>query len=231
MSTPGSKWEQFAREDAEFFILTTVDDDRREGESREDAFFRTGEAAVQGILERAQPYLSQRGTAVEIGCGVGRLSLAMAAHFESVRAVDVSPSMLEKLQVFATERNRLNVQGFQPHDNWDEADSIDLAYSWLVFQHIPDAAILEDYLRRIARALKPDGCACLQYDTRPQNLPYRLRSSLPDFLLPRTQRKGIRRVRRSRQWLLDVAEGAGLKLVAEHEPLSATHTFVWRRRS
>ena len=50
---------------------------------------------LQGLFERlgADP---RGGTCVEVGCGSGRMTAALAERFERVLALDVSPAMLSQ---------------------------------------------------------------------------------------------------------------------------------------
>jgi hypothetical protein len=52
---------------------------------------------------------------------------------------------------------------------------------------------------------------------------------LPDRLLPRTQRRGIRRLRRSTKKLCALFEACGLGILDEFEPDSADHCFLLKK--
>src|SRR5215217_3344785 len=54
-----------------------------------------GRSELQGLFERlgADP---RGGTCVEVGCGSGRMTGALAERFDRVLALDVSPAMLER---------------------------------------------------------------------------------------------------------------------------------------
>jgi SAM-dependent methyltransferase len=222
------RWESFAQEDAEYFIWTDLD--RSQGELAMQKFFASGEAAAQRLLDFAGSQLRMRRRSLEIGCGVGRLTLAMAKHFDEAVGVDIAPTMLSKLSANAERAERANVRGELADADWDRPDSVDFAYSWLVFQHIEAAEIIDRYLQRIARSLSAEGIACLQFDTRPRGLAYRLRFALPSFLLPRTWRPGIRRIRRDGRWLRERCAAAGLTILREQGAGSDVHLFLLARR-
>jgi hypothetical protein len=104
--------------------------------------------------------------------------------------------MLRKLAQ-AGERSAVsNVVGMLAHEGWDLQGPIDFAYSHIVLQHIEDWALIDAYFARVARALGPGGVFYAQFDTRSPNTFYRLRHLLPDAVLPRNHRRGIRRIRR-----------------------------------
>ncbi|MGH3131088.1 MAG: class I SAM-dependent methyltransferase, partial [Gaiellaceae bacterium] len=45
------------------------------------------------------------GVCVEVGCGPGRMTAALAARFDRVLAVDVSPAMIERARAAVDARN------------------------------------------------------------------------------------------------------------------------------
>lgn len=215
-----NRWEQLAREDAEFYIWTDL--------AAGDEFFRSGERDVARILDFAQPPRDARGAALEIGCGVGRLSIPMSRAFGSIRAVDIAPTMLEKLRANCRARGIDNVQGMLAGDAWD-ADVHDFAYTRIVLQHIEAWADIVTYLERLGRALRPGGLLYAQFDTRTPNLVYALRNRLPDFLLPRTYRRGVRRIRRQPTKILAAARQAGFEVMQDRGRGTADHEFLFRR--
>jgi len=221
----GARWERFAREDAEYYILTGLETQR--GATSLDAFFASGREQARAILERCAPYLPGHDVAIEIGCGVGRVTLPVAQRFARVVGVDVSPTMLEKLEENAT-RAAVVVEPMGADEAWDEPGRADLVFSVLVFQHVEQIAEIARYARRIARALKPNGVAYLQFDTRRRSLPYRLRNLLPDAVLPRPWRRGIRRIRRSPDSVRELLRAAGLEVAEEVGAGTENHVFVMR---
>lgn len=215
-----NRWERLAQEDAEFYIWTDL--------AAGDEFFRSGERDVARILEFAQPAANARGSALEIGCGVGRLSIPMSRAFGSITAVDIAPTMLEKLRANCRDRGIDNVRGMLAGDAWDESTH-DFAYTRIVLQHIESWADVVSYLARVARGLRPGGLFYAQFDTRPPNLLYDLRNRVPDLFLPRTYRRGVRRIRRSPSQIFGAAHQAGLDLLKERGGGTADHEFLFRR--
>ena len=108
------------------------------------------------------------------------------------------------------------------------AGSCDLIYSLLVFQHISEFPVIEGYLHAIRVLLHEQGLAYLQFDTRPKSLAYRLKTRMPDFLLPRFWRRGIRRIRRSTKEIEACIRRAGLEIVGELTPQTPYHRYLLR---
>jgi SAM-dependent methyltransferase len=158
-------WDARADEDPYFFVdnrLTYADPDT-------EAFWRSGDELVAEILGLLDLSIRPRDDLVEIGCGMGRLTRALAARGATVRALDVSPRMLG----LAREHNPAldNVE-------WVLGDgrtlapiadaSADACFSHVVFQHLPDPAMALGYVREVARVLRPGGWAAIQVSDAPE---------------------------------------------------------------
>ena len=105
-----NKWETFARDNAEFYVDTNFMD-YPEGE-RVEKFFNSGQNFTTETLFRVEDMLPDKQLALEIGSGVGRLTLPHAQRFKEVIAVDISPTMLKKLKKNAENANKKNIQTF-----------------------------------------------------------------------------------------------------------------------
>jgi SAM-dependent methyltransferase len=220
-------WERFAREDAEYYVLTDIGRGRR-AETRSE-FFESGRKQAERLLEDCKPYLNGRDLAIEIGCGVGRVALPLSRQFARLIAVDISPTMLSKLETNAArDAGAGRIQTMLARQAWDNPNTADLVYSVLVFQHIESFEEIARYVERISLALKPRGVAYLQFDTRPRTLLYRGRNLVPDPLLPRSWRKGIRRIRRVPESLRNLFRAHGLHVCHELGRESEYHAFVLR---
>jgi SAM-dependent methyltransferase len=102
------------------------------------------------------------GTCVEVGCGPGRMTGALAERFDRVIAVDVSPAMLDRARarVAADNVTFMLVSG----ERLDGLDDIvaDALVCYLVLQHLPSRKVVASYLREFARVLAPFGEAFVQ---------------------------------------------------------------------
>jgi ubiquinone/menaquinone biosynthesis C-methylase UbiE len=133
-----------------------------------DAFYATGEEEVNASLGQAEalglevPTGCRPGTALDFGCGVGRLSLPLAARYGEVVGLDVSDRMLTLAREAAGRHPNGGRCRFVRNDRPDLAlfadGSFDLVYSSLVLQHMP-ARFSTVYLAEFVRVLKPGGIA------------------------------------------------------------------------
>jgi SAM-dependent methyltransferase len=229
-SDTAEPWERFAESDPYRYILT----DMKSNDPRE--FWQSGERTVRAeLLPTVQASAVRTIVGLELGCGVGRLALPLARHFDEVVGVDISQGMVHRANAFAQHNGIGNASFFSisgPEDFLSRvgnyAGSCDFIYSLLVFQHIPDPAVIQGYLQVVRILLHESGVAYLQFDTRPQTLAYRLKTNLPDSLLPVFWRRGIRRIRRSPEEIAASMHHAGLRIVAELTPRSAYHRYLVR---
>ncbi len=224
---PVNRWEAFAREHAEYYVLTGIG--RSAGPAAIEQFFESGREAAAAVMRDVADLLPSHELAVEFGCGVGRLLIPMARDFERLIGVDIAPTMIEKLNANCRRFDVQNVTGVLADEPWERSCAADLIYSWLVFQHIEDIGIIKNSVHRFTAALKPGGMALLQFDTRARTQAYRLRNALPDILLPRPWRRGIRRIRRSPHVLAKLLTDAGFERVREEGKGTQEHVFVVRK--
>jgi SAM-dependent methyltransferase len=161
------EWDARARENARHFIATA----NTEWSSEE--FYDSGRLNVfheiltdlgnvcQGMNAKAMKVL-------EIGCGAGRMTRALAQVFGEVYAVDVSGEMIAKAREGLADLP--NVHLFQ-NNGADLAVlgdvRIDFAFSYIVFQHIPSRQVIYSYVREVHRLLRPGGLFKFQVDGGP----------------------------------------------------------------
>jgi len=140
----GGLWDPPETADAMSLILNTTDADTFESTGRADA-------------DRLAAHVPAGGTALDLGCGIGRVARYLAPRCGLLWAVDASPRMLElargRLAGEPNVRFALCVDTSVP--SVPDA-SVDMAYALLVLQHLEreDAFLLLEELHRV---LRPDG--------------------------------------------------------------------------
>ena len=165
-------WNDLAQVDPLWAVLSV--DGKRNGRWDPEEFFATGEAEVEQILATATQLgrPARRGRALDFGCGVGRLTRALAKRFEETVGVDVSERMLDEARRLNADTPNVTFTSTQE----PPAGPFDLVVANLVLQHLPSKALARDHIRRLIEAAHPDGLVVFQL---PTNL------SLPQRIQPR----------------------------------------------
>jgi SAM-dependent methyltransferase len=150
-----SDWNRRAREDAHFYVAFG----RR---SQEEQEFLASAAEVTGMLElefsRLPPSAPESRSALEIGCGPGRLMLPMSRHFGEIHGVDISDEMIRLAREQLKDISHAHVQVTPDSKLRMFRDGFfDFVYSYIVFQHISNRAVVLNYLLEAGRVLKPGG--------------------------------------------------------------------------
>ncbi|MER7587883.1 class I SAM-dependent methyltransferase [Micromonospora sp. NPDC127501] len=160
-------WTKLGAEDPLWAVL--VEPGKRGGRWDVGEFLATGRADVEEtsrqLRQLGMPTRWER--VLDFGCGVGRLSQALAPHADEVVGVDIAPTMLEAAR--RLNRSAENIR-FVLNDAPDLSQfpdgHFDLVYSALVLQHLPRPAI-DHYLAEFLRVLRPGGTAIVGFPTEP----------------------------------------------------------------
>ncbi len=160
-----ANWEEFARTDPLWSILPMADKKNNRWTIQE--LFLTGQDEIRSVMEHVNrigiPVGSQR--ALDFGCGVGRLTHALADHFKEVWGVDISAGMIDLAEKYNLRPDRCRFLVNEREDLRDFPDQyFDLIYSNIVFQHIPPR-LTYGYLREFLRLVKPNGFIVYQMTT------------------------------------------------------------------
>jgi SAM-dependent methyltransferase len=148
------EWDERARENARFYVNT----ERQDWTDAE--FFESGERTVSeeiltDMINICQGKDPKRMRVLEIGCGAGRVTRALAKVFGEVYGVDISGEMVR--QARAALADTPNVHIFQ--NNGKDLDVLggarfDFAFSSIVFQHISSREVIESYVRSVRGKLR-----------------------------------------------------------------------------
>jgi SAM-dependent methyltransferase len=148
-------WDERARENARFYVNTERTD------WTDEDFFESGRRTVReeiltDMINICQGKDPKQMKVIEIGCGAGRVTRALAEIFGEVHAVDVSGEMVELARQAL--RGMPNAHVYQ-NNGMDlgviPPGEYDFAFSSIVFQHIPSREIIENYVREVHRLLRP----------------------------------------------------------------------------
>jgi len=158
-------WEKFGRVDPLWAVLT--DPERRGGRWDLDEFLATGESEVQAVFdELATLDVSvDRGRALDFGCGVGRLTQALADRFDRCDGVDIADSMIAEAERINRRGDRVSYHvNFQPDLTLFEAETFDFVLSFIALQHM-EPRYASRYIAEFIRVLRPGGITIFQLPT------------------------------------------------------------------
>ena len=92
---------------------------------------------------------------LEIGCGAGRMTRALAKVFGEVHGVDVSGGMIARAGELLADCPNVHLYQNSGADLSVLGNlEFDFAFSFIVFQHIPSKTIIENYAHEVHRVLR-----------------------------------------------------------------------------
>ena len=152
------EWRELARIDPLYVVATWPD---RRGAWTPEEFYAVGRSDWEDFEHRwRQAWPELGGTCLEIGCGAGRITHALAESFERVVALDVSEDMIELARSASpanVEFRRVDATSVPLPDG-----SVDAVFTCHVLQHLENLHHVEAYLAESRRVLRPGGSAIVQ---------------------------------------------------------------------
>jgi len=205
-------WNGRARQDAEHFVYT------RDADADEADFNASGRLNYDQLVRPYVPVLLNGAApadcrVLEIGCGIGRMTRWFAERFGEVHGIDIAPEMIGQARLRLAGYPNVSLHVGSGFDLQPLPDGyFDLVFSYIVFQHIPSAAVIRSYIQEAARVLKPGGAFKFQVNGD-QSAAYRAHAR--DTWQGETF---------SRDEVREMLDGAGLSLTAVEDP--GTQYFV-----
>jgi ubiquinone/menaquinone biosynthesis C-methylase UbiE len=160
-------WDAFARDNA-FFHTVSWDAHRAADTTARRAYWESGPAVVDHLIALSGFQPTRNHTALEIGCGLGRLTRPLATRFGSVIGLDISPAMIEGARREAADDaiDRVRFERCDGDSLHPVPDAgIDFVLCFTVFQHLSRRELAHQYVRETARVLRPGGVAVIQCPT------------------------------------------------------------------
>jgi SAM-dependent methyltransferase len=168
-------WDTFGKTTPLWSILT--DPTKQEDDWDLPDFFKTGVEEIGASLDhvRALGLALSPGRALDFGCGIGRLTQALCAHFRESVGVDIAPSMIALARQHNQYGPRCQYTLNQTDDLAQFPDAyFDFIYTARVLQHMQPEYSTR-YLREFLRLLAPGGVLVFQVPSEPARPEDRLR--------------------------------------------------------
>lgn len=150
-------WENLAKTDPMWAVLTHAGKHRNRWNPED--FFATGTLEIDQLMEyvAALGIPLQHERALDFGCGIGRLTQALAQHFKQCYGIDIAPTMIKVAEEFNKMGNKcVYLHNDKTHLNLFEDDYFDLIYTNIVLQHMSTEFGFA-YIQEFIRILKPGG--------------------------------------------------------------------------
>jgi ubiquinone/menaquinone biosynthesis C-methylase UbiE len=174
-----NNWNTFGKQDPLWAIATWPE--KKGNRWKLEEFFELGKKEVEGVLNHLKilGVTIHQGRALDFGCGVGRLTQALANHFDEVVGVDIAPSMIQLAK-------RYNRHGSRCQYYLNEVDDLtvfpgngfDFIYTNIVLQHmVPSYS--KSYIREFLRVLRPGGLLVFQLPSERTEKPARKTEHIP----------------------------------------------------
>lgn len=173
LKTLSTHWDKLASVNPMSSIL--VDNKKIHKDWLIDNFFSTGYSEMSDLVSTmSRNNIScKKHKAMDFGCGIGRLTQALAEEFDEVVGVDIAPTMIAIAKKHCSKNNcsfRINLSNDL---KIFDCNSFDFIYSNIVFQHIRPSYTL-NFIKEMLRIVKDDGLIVFQ-------IPDRLNNSVLEF--------------------------------------------------
>lgn len=160
-----ASWEALATHDPLWAIVSAPGKENNQWDV--DEFFLTGVDEIRWVVH----WLAERGLALpggralDFGCGVGRLTQALAGHFAHVDGVDIAAPMVERARALNHFGDRIAYH-LGTGDALPFADAtFDFVFSKIVLQHV-GLDLQKRYLHEFLRVARPGALVVFQVPSR-----------------------------------------------------------------
>ena len=160
MRDTDADWQSMAETEPFYSVLTSEEFlSARIDQAAIDRFYASGETDICWVFDKLKHHFGafEPKSALDFGCGVGRLTFAMARRASAVTGVDIAPAMLDHANKRRAQLGQGNVR-FQTEIPNDRVEWIN---SFIVLQHIPTGHGLR-ILRRLFDLVAPGGRISIQ---------------------------------------------------------------------
>lgn len=155
-------WDEYGKKEPLHAVLTEKDNWNKE------KFFLTGVKEIKDVMDHIEGMglTVAHNRALDFGCGVGRLTQALATYFDEAYGVDIAPSFIDLARAYNTRGDKCSYYLNARDDLSLFADqTFDFIYSARVLQHM-NRDLAKKYIGEFVRLLKPHGILVFQIPCR-----------------------------------------------------------------
>ena len=160
-------WEKLAKKNPYYYAYSetisgqNIDEfELRESGKNDYLKYVSNDALLRESLGKFQDKI-----ALEIGVGVGRMTEFFSQDFKMIHGIDIASGMLSIAHKRLCALNNIDLIENTGNDLPFPDEKFDLIFSYLVFKHLPNTALIQNYFEEIARTLKPNGLAKIHLRT------------------------------------------------------------------
>jgi len=141
-------WDKLAKTNSKYYINS----DKGKGIT-EEQFKHSGWVDFRDLILK-DDFVKEEGTFLDHGCGIGRITQYANGIFDKVIGIDISGEMIKQAKDRLPDIRFIETDGMTIPlaDN-----SIDLVFSYLVFQHMKNREMVEANFKEVYRILKLKG--------------------------------------------------------------------------
>ena len=144
-------WENLAQKNSKYYINSDKGRRITEEQSRE-----SGESAYKLHIS-GDKLIQDKESILDFGCGTGRLTEFMAKDFKRVAGLDISSTMITQAKTRLADLKNIEFLETDGRTIPLPNQSVDLVFSYLVFQHIKTRLMVKNTFKEIHRILNPKG--------------------------------------------------------------------------
>lgn len=163
------EWEHLGKTEPYWSVVTQPQYYQAEFASHSEQFYTSGKYSADvflAALRRCGVNPAQLSICLEVGCGVGRVTWALAAAFNKLIAADISRYHLNLAESYLNGKGVQNVE----YQHWHRVQAIRqlpmlcAIFSVITLQHNPPP-VMAWMLKELLGKLRPGGVACIQLPT------------------------------------------------------------------
>jgi 2-polyprenyl-3-methyl-5-hydroxy-6-metoxy-1,4-benzoquinol methylase len=125
-------------------------------------------ASVELVVNRLSEFSCRR--VLDLGCGFGRMAVALALHGFDVTAIDLIPAAIDFVKEWASKESVTVTTRVCAAEQLDTIGEYDAVYCNSVLDHM-QLASAQLSMENIVRALKPGGIAYISFDAQDKENP------------------------------------------------------------